>query len=148
MVATLVSVITILIVVIWNGIQYRQVKRQMEIQNEHMRLNILSEYTQRWSEVFWRLPVDIYEDSYSVDDLEPKERDEVLKTLRMLFDISSEWFYLYQIEYVDKETWRQFDGAVTAMSKTPAFRTAWSMFSKDPTLSKGFRKYIDSKMRD
>ncbi|MHA2064719.1 MAG: hypothetical protein ACXABY_10125 [Candidatus Thorarchaeota archaeon] len=42
-------VLTILIIVVWNGIQYRQIKEQLKIQNEQIRLSFFQDYTNRAS---------------------------------------------------------------------------------------------------
>ncbi|MHA2263641.1 MAG: hypothetical protein ACXAEN_14695, partial [Candidatus Thorarchaeota archaeon] len=71
MVLTILTAITIIIIVIWNGIQYRQMKKQLEIQNQQIRLNFFQDFTNRATQLFWRLPENIYEDSFSFDDLDP-----------------------------------------------------------------------------
>jgi hypothetical protein len=52
MVLTILTAITILIIALWNGIQYRQMKRQLEIQNEQIRLSFFQDYANRVSQLF------------------------------------------------------------------------------------------------
>ena len=153
MVLAALTAITIIIIVIWNGIQYRQMKKQLEIQNEQVRLNILWEYTKRWSNAFRQLPVDLYEEDYSIEDLDPERKDDVLRCFRELFDIIAEWFYLYQTHYVQGQYFteremKQWDEAIMVMSEIPAFKVAWKKFSKDPVLSEEFRDFMDSRLGD
>jgi hypothetical protein len=93
--------------------------------------------------LFWRLPENIYEDSFSFDDLDPEKRTEVLKILRMAFDMGSDYHFLYENGYVDERFWKLWEDATPPVFNTPAFKMAWMKFRDDPTLSESFRKYVD-----
>lgn len=98
--------------------------------------------------LFWCLPKNNYEDSFSFDDLDPEKRTEVMKILRMAFDMGSDYHFLYENGYVDERFWKLWEDATPPVFNAPAFKIAWKKFRVDPTLSESFRKYVDSVVED
>jgi hypothetical protein len=68
---------------------------------------------------------------------------EVLKILRMAFDMGSDYHFLYENGYVDERFWKLWEDATPPVFNTPAFKMAWMKFRDDPTLSQSFRDYVD-----
>lgn len=147
LVATVLAAITIIIVVFWNGIQHRQMNKQLRIQTEQIKHNFFSEYTKRYQEIIWHLPENIYDDSFSYEDLDEEKRDTIMRCMRVYFDLCSEELFLHQNKYIDEKVWKEWEDGMDSIFKRPAFRGAWNKISKDPTLYKDFKKFADSKMR-
>jgi hypothetical protein len=155
MVLTILTAISIIILVIWNAIQYLHMNKQLKIQNEQLkcqyeqtRLSFYAEYTKRFQEIFLQFPVNIGEESFSYEDLEPETRDRTLRYMKVYFDLCSEEFYLYKKGHLDKDAWEEWEDGMDSLFKKPAFKTAWKKMSEAPTLYKDFKVFADAKMGD
>lgn len=138
-IVALLTLITILVIVFFNSIQYWQMRKQLKN-------NFFAEYTKRYQEIVLHLPLDIYEDTFSFDKLEKKEREEILRYIRVYFDLCYEEYFLHKNGNIDKKVWNDWrEGICFAFSKR-AFKEAWDKFYADSDFYKDFKKYVDSEL--
>jgi len=138
-IAALLTLIMILVIVFFNLMQYRQMGRQLKN-------NFFAEYTKRYHEIILHFPLDIYENTFNFDALEKKEKDEILRYIRVYFDLCYEEYFLNKNKNIDKKVWIDWkEGIYFAFSKK-AFKEAWEKFYPSPGFYKDFKEYVDSEL--
>ena len=157
--ATVGTIITIILIVVWNWKQHSQMERQLKIQNEQLKtqteqikLDFFSEFTKRYQEILLHFPENVNEDDFSYEELRDKKpedtsmRDMTMRYMRIYFDLCSEEFFLHENGHIDDKVWKEWEkGMIVAFNK-PAFRTAWNEVIKKSGYYRDFMKFVDSRM--
>ena len=152
-IASILTIITIIIIVIWNSKQYKQMNKQLEIennqliiQNEQIKHNYFSEYTKRYQEIIIHFPENINEDSFSYESLDDDIEVKTMRYMRVYFDLCSEEFFLHQNKYIYDKVWKEWEEGMSFAFNKTAFRIAWERISRQSTFYKDFKKFVNGKM--
>ncbi len=150
----ILTLITIVSIFIWNGLQYKQMNKQLKIENDQLKIqneqikhNYFSEYTKRYQEINLHFPENINEILFSYEDLAPEKRDETMRYMRVYFDLCSEEFFLHKNDYIDEVVWKEWEEGMSFAFNKAAFKIAWEKISKDSDFYTDFKKFVNSKIR-
>ena len=115
-------------------VQVRQVRNQLKLQN-------YSEYTRRYAEIVFRLPEEVNDENFSLDERE--DRPQIMRVFRAFFDLCFEEYDLHNRKLVDEDAWQIWSGGIeTAMSR-PAFRQAWQVVRDTSGFGWKFNDYMN-----
>ncbi len=150
-VASLLTIITIITIVIYNHRQYKQMERQLEIQNDSLRIqneqikhDFFAEYTKRYQEIILHFPENINENKFSYEKLEKEVKDRTMRYMRVYFDLCSEEYFLHKKGVLDEDVWKEWqEGMISAFNK-PAFKIAWKQVTQDSDFYKEFKDFVNS----
>jgi len=120
----------------WSGQQHQALLKQMKLQS-------FSEYTKRYQEINMRMPLDVYDINYSIDELDEPQKNELLKNMRAYFDLCSEEYYLGKNDLIENYIWDQWKNGMNMSMKTPAYRRAWEIISKSSAYDESFIKMVN-----
>src|SRR3990172_11070255 len=105
-VISLLTLITIGLVFYWNYKQYNQLKEQLKVQNEQIKLNFFSEYIKEYREIILHFPENINERAFSYESLDKEKQDNTMRYMRAYFDLCSEEFFLHKNKFIDDKVWK------------------------------------------
>jgi len=145
-VISLLTLITIGLVFYWNYKQYNQLKEQLKVQNEQIKLNFFSEYIKEYREIILHFPENINERAFSYESLDKEKQDNTMRYMRAYFDLCSEEFFLHKNKYIDDKVWKEWESGMTFAFNKPAFKMAWEIISKDSGFYQDFKEFVNSKM--
>lgn len=149
----ILTLITIIIVVICNIIQYRQIEKQLkiqnkqlEIQNEQTKQMFFADYTKRYQEIILHFPENINEDNFVMKKLKSDVYEQTMRYMRVYFDLCYEEYFLHKKNYIDEDVWNNWkDGMESSFSK-PAFKQAWNLVVKDSVFYKDFKRFVEKEL--
>ena len=152
-IASILTLIIIIVIVFYNHKQYTQMgeqlkiqNKQLETQNEQTKHNFFADYTKRYQEIILHFPENINEDNFSYNDLDEKIQDLTMRYMRVYFDLCYEEYFLHKKNYIDEDVWKDWkEGMESAFSK-PAFKQAWNRVVKDSFFYKDFKKFVEEKL--
>jgi len=145
-IAILVAVIAILVNGFCNWKQLNKQNENLQQQNEQIRHNYFSTYTQRYQEIILNFPVNINDADFSYETLHEKERDKALRYMRVYFDLCSEEFFLNKRGHIDEDVWKEWKQGMEFAFNKPAFKSAWEKFIRDTGYYTDFANFVNSKM--
>ena len=116
---------------------------QVHLSNKQSKMQTFLTYTQRYQDIIINLPVGVESDSFSIEGLEEKERERILRWLRAYFDLCSEEYYLNKNKLVDKKAWQLWESGMTDSLKKPAFVNAWKAIQSNKYYHHEFAGYIE-----
>ena len=136
------SVLALVISVTSIWLQNRGVRQQLLVSN-------VSEYTKRYGEIFEKLPQSILDNSFNLDSLPENEKEKVLRTLWLYFDLCYEEYILFhELRLVDKKLWGHWESAMTSAFSRPAFYQSWQVIFNESFYPKPFSKFVSEKMAE
>lgn len=136
-VSELASVITIVIAAVALYFTIRDFKKQLQ-------LHFFADYTKRYQEIILNLPEKIHDQSFSIDTLQPDEREKTIRYMRAYFDLCSEEYFLWKNNNIEVKAWNEWIfGMRNAFSK-PAFKDAWSIVSLNSVYHADFTAFVNS----
>lgn len=140
----LLTLISIAIIFFFNRSQVRQLKKQFSIQIDQIKQGYFADYTKRYQEIILHFPENINADDFDLN--KEAGRDQIMRYLRVYFDLCSEEFFLHRNGYIDDKVWMEWEaGMVFAFSK-PAFAQAWVEIKNDTDFYTEFGGFVDSTM--
>ena len=116
---------------------------QLRLSNKQSKMQTFLTYTQRYQDIIINMPVGIESDNFSIENLEEKEREHLLRWLRAYFDLCSEEYFLNQNKLVDTNAWQLWESGMTDSLKKPAFIKAWTEIQKNKYFHQEFAGYIE-----
>ena len=117
---------------------------QVHLSNNQSKMQTFLTYTQRYQDIVINLPIGVESDDFSLDGLEGKEREELLRWLRAYFDLCSEEYYLNKNKLVDAKAWQLWQSGMTDSLKKPAFIEAWRTVQSNNYFHHEFASYIQN----
>lgn len=115
---------------------------QLRIFNKQLIVQIYSDYTKRYQEIVLRLPEDINKSGFSLQGR--PDYDQVMRTMRMYFDLCFEEWHLHERKLIGEDTWQIWRaGTITALSR-PAFIQAWPIVRDTSEFGEKFEGFIDN----
>lgn len=112
--------------------------------NQLAHLENFRSYTERYQDIFLKLPVGIEDDDFQLALLRDDEKENLLRWIRAYFDLCSEEYYLQRRGYLCRDVWKLWNGGMKDSFKKPAFKQAWSMLQKDGYYASEFAKHVSS----
>ncbi|OHB19944.1 MAG: hypothetical protein A2666_03785 [Parcubacteria group bacterium RIFCSPHIGHO2_01_FULL_47_10b] len=147
-ISLLLTGIGLIVVMVWNGVQYVQMRRQLTIEHEDIKQNMFAEYTWRYQEIFLNLPINIMAKDFSLAKLKESERPHILKYLRVYFDLCSEEYFLHRKGHLDEDVWKEWCEGMRILFSRPAFRDGWKKLNFDMEYYKDFREFVERELMD
>lgn len=120
---TLISVITVLILAVGAFLGIRQLAGLREEQ----RLRVFMTYSQRYADVMQRLPDSVRDTTKSIFDEDPPESEMAIvkNSMRQLFGIFSDEFYLNSKGLIEKRVWGWWEGGMEYHMGQKSYRDVW-----------------------
>jgi hypothetical protein len=112
---------------------------------DQLRLQTFSEYTRRYGDIFGSLSSaarDPHAD-FSLEELEPTERDRHLNIARSYFNLCSEEFYLHRRGRIDRDTWGIWCRGMRDTMRSSWLRTTWDKIQDEYTYVDEFVDFFD-----
>jgi hypothetical protein len=143
-IATL-TLISIFVIFCFNRAQIKQLKKQFSIQIDQIKQGYFADYTKRYQEIILHFPENINTNSFNLNI--ETNKDQIMRCLRVYFDLCSEEFFLHRNGYIDDKVWTEWEaGMVFAFSK-PAFIQAWEIIKTDTGFYTEFGDFVDAAMK-
>lgn len=89
-----------------------QLEHSREMQEKQARELFFAEYTKRYQDIILHMPID------------DNDR-QMLKCLRLYFDLCSEEYHLYKKGLIDEDVWKLWGEGMQEAMKRQSFRDAW-----------------------
>ncbi len=102
-IANIIALTTIVITLIMNFIQNAKISDQMKLQ-------MFSEYTKRYQDIMFNLPLNYFQNDFTYSKSD--EKIKIKKYLRMYFDLSSEEYYLFKSKKIDDKVWNEWKSGI------------------------------------
>lgn len=90
-----------------------QLEHSQEMQLKQARELFFAEYTKRYQDIILHMPI---------DDNDPQ----MLKYLRLYYDLCSEEYHLYKKGLIDEDVWKLWGEGMQEAMKRQSFRDAWT----------------------
>lgn len=148
-IAVILALITTTIVIIFNYYQLKQMREQLKIQNEQMKLNFFADYTKRYQDIILHFPENINDSDFNLKNLKKKNKDIYDKTMRYMrvyFDLCSEEYFLHKKKHIDDRVWEQWKEGMKIAFNKPAFIQAWKIVIKDSIFYEEFERFVNKKL--
>jgi len=94
---------------------------QVYLSNRQSKMQTFLTYTQRYQDILINLPIGVESDNFSIENLEEKEREHILRWIRAYFDLCSEEYFLNKNKLLDENAWQLWESGMTHSLKKPAF---------------------------
>lgn len=122
---------------------------QIKSFQKQLKLNFFSDYTKRYQYIISNLPSNIDKETFDYQKLSEDKKDEVLRYMRVYFDLCSEEYFLYKRDYIDSHVWEIWKEGITDNFKYNSFREAWIFINDNSSFYDGkFKEWIDSIISD
>ena len=137
----IVTAIGLVIALIFNIKQFRQMKNQLKN-------TLFAEYTKRYQEIILNFPEEINDDSFTIKKLPKQEYDKTMRYMRVYYDLCSEEYFLHKKRHLDNDVWKEWKEGMVFAFKKKAFKDAWKIITEKSSLGpySAFKKFVDSKI--
>lgn len=142
----ILTVFTIILIVLWNNKQYKQMNEQIKIQNELMKKQFFSEYTKRYQDIILNFPENINDNDFTYDKLDDQTRNKTMRYMRVYFDLCSEEFFLQKNNDIDEKVWKEWKEGIKWAYNKPAFILAWEKVTKESNFFVEFKEFINNEI--
>ena len=119
---------------------------QVHLSNAQSKMQTFLTYTQRYQDIVINLPIGVESESFSLEGIESKDREEILRWLRAYFDLCSEEYYLNKNNLVDARAWRLWESGMTDSLQKPAFVEGWRIIQSNKYFHHEFANYIQKRI--
>ena len=109
---------------------------------KQLKLTFFADYTKRYQEIMLNLPESIYQDNFSYNNLDEKERKDFKRYMRIYFNLCSEEYHLHHVGDLDKKVWKEWKEGIKYSFSKPAFQEGWKKFGKDKEYYKDFYNFM------
>jgi hypothetical protein len=119
--------------------------RQLAGLREEQRLKVFMAYSQRYSDVMRNLPDEVRDPLKSIFEGGPSKEElaAAKNSMRQLFDIFSDEFYLNEKGLIEKSVWEWWVGGMHYHMGQESYRDAWNKIFREG-YAKNFVELIDS----
>lgn len=117
---------------------------QVHLSNNLSKMQTFLTYTQRYQDIVINLPIGVESERFSIEGMEDKEREQILRWLRAYFDLCSEEYYLKNNKLVDEKVWQLWEAGMTDSLRKPAFMEAWTAVQSNNYYHRDFANYINN----
>lgn len=138
------TLISILLIFFFNRSQIKQLKQQFSLQIDQIKQGYFADYTKRYQEIILHFPEDINSDDFKLPG--HGGREELMRYLRVYFDLCSEEFFLNSKGYIDKDVWDEWEAGMTYAFNKPAFKQGWEIISLDTGFYTEFADFVNRKI--
>jgi len=135
--ACFISIITLIV-------QFRANRKQLEIQNNQLKLQNYIEYTKRYQDIIINFPEDINEPSFDMQALDQGTYDKTMRYMRVYFDLCFEEYYLHQEKLIDDNIWSTWEGGMIFAFSKSAFKQAWQKIKTDTEYNDSFNAMVEN----
>ncbi len=116
-------------------------------QNEGVRKQLLvaniNEYTKRYQDIFQTFPKIILEPNFNLNSLSPVEKDNVLRSMWLYFDLCYEEYMLYHdLKLIDKKLWKSWELSMKSAFSRPSFGQSWDEIIKVSYYPPPFQQFV------
>ena len=116
--------------------------RQLNLQNNQLRLQNYSEYTRRYAEIVLKLPEDVNSSEFELDGR--KDYDSTMRLMRAFFDLCFEEWDLHNRNLIDDGDWNIWNSGISTAMDRPAFIQAWAKVTKTTRYGSKFDNFINA----
>ncbi len=117
--------------------------KQLKIFNEQLKLNFFADYTKRYQEIILNFPESINQKNFDIRKMPENDRNEVLKYMRVYFNLCSEEYDLYTNNYISERVWKNWKEGIEFAFSKKAFVDAWYIIKLDTTYYSKFTILIN-----
>lgn len=149
-IASFLTLLMIVFIVYYNHKQYKQMERQIIIQNqqlstqnEQIKHNYFTEFTKRYQNISLHFPENINEDTFRYEKLEKNIRDKTMRYMRVYFDLCSEEFFLHEKKYLDEDVWNEWKEGMKVAFNKKAFKDAWEKVTNESEFYVKFKDFVN-----
>lgn len=145
-VIALLTLISIGIIFFFNRSQIKQLKKQFSIQIDQIKQGYFADYTKRYQEIILHFPENINTDNFDLS--KEVNRDQIMRYLRVYFDLCSEEFFLHRNGYIDDKVWKEWEAGMVFAFNKPAFIQAWDVIKTDTGFYTEFGDFVDAAIKE
>jgi hypothetical protein len=138
----LLTLISIAIIFFFNRSQIRQLKKQFSIQIDQIKQGYFADYTKRYQEIILHFPENINTNDFDLNI--EANKDQIMRYLRVYFDLCSEEFFLHRNGYIDDKVWKEWEAGMVFAFNKPAFIQAWEVIKTDTGFYTEFGDFVDA----
>ncbi len=111
--------------------------------NKQLLITNICEYTKRYQEIILQLPESILYKDFDIDSLSDKEREKILRTMWIYFDLCYEEYSLYHhLKLIDKKLWTIWESGIKTALSREAFIQSWYIISEQTSYNND-RKFVE-----
>jgi len=108
-----------------------------------LKLNFFADYTKRYQEIILNFPESINQKNFDIRKMPENDRNEVLKYMRVYFNLCSEEYDLYTNNYISERVWKNWKEGIEFAFSKKAFVDAWYIIKLDTTYYSKFTILIN-----
>lgn len=117
-------------------------RKQLKIFNEQLKLNFFADYTKRYQEIILNFPENINQQNFNYQDLSEDDKNNVLRYMRVYFDLCSEEYDLYRAGYISERVWKNWKEGIEFTFSKKAFSDAYNIVKMDTIYYPEFTNWI------
>lgn len=121
-------------------------RKQLKMFNEQLKLNFFADYTKRYQEIILKFPESINQKNFDIRKMPENDRNEVLKYMRVYFNLCSEEYDLYTTNYISERVWENWKNSIESAFSKKAFIDAWYIIKLDTIYDSRFTIWINNEI--
>lgn len=118
--------------------------RQMNLLEKQMKASFFADYTRRFHDIMQEFPPDIASETFSYESLPEAERQEVLKNMKLYFDLCSEEYDLWENDMLEERVWRKWEAGISYSFSKKAYREAWEVCKQNSYYYEDFYNWVEN----
>ncbi|MDE5566955.1 MAG: hypothetical protein K2J12_00800 [Muribaculaceae bacterium] len=130
------SLLTLILSVISIGVSIYAFVNSFRQKNEHHKTLLFCDYTRRYQDIILAMPDSLYKGDATVSDME------IIRHMRLYFDLCSEEYYLRQKGYIPDDIWKFWVDGMRLKFKDKVYHDAWLTLENDYNIK--FRSFINN----